>query len=270
MAAKRKLEFFLLRYVPDVVKGEFVNFGLVALEDRGKGVEVIEVRYTRDWERVLRSDPQADTDVLEAIRKELLEGVGQNTDRQALLQKMTDSFSGVLQISAVMPVLTERTIAEEVQTVAQIYLESPRLQRIREPRGRQAILDKMTTELEKAGVLGLMFPVPVEMYTKPGDPFAFDFGYNTGREIKLFHAVSIKTSVDPAVLLAARYQKITPEMIRLTQATPVLRAVVEDGLDEQENAIRFALDMMRESGIYISRVAELPEIAQRARIELKA
>ena len=34
MADFKQCEFFLLRYVPDVVKGEFVNIGVVLLEDR--------------------------------------------------------------------------------------------------------------------------------------------------------------------------------------------------------------------------------------------
>ena len=42
MAEKRKLEFFLLRYVPDAVKGEFVNFGLVTIGDGTNGAELIE------------------------------------------------------------------------------------------------------------------------------------------------------------------------------------------------------------------------------------
>ena len=32
MAERRQLEFFLLRYVPDAVKDEFVNIGVVMVE----------------------------------------------------------------------------------------------------------------------------------------------------------------------------------------------------------------------------------------------
>jgi hypothetical protein len=40
MGEKRKLDFFLLRYVPDAVKEEFVNIGLVGLEADGSFSEV--------------------------------------------------------------------------------------------------------------------------------------------------------------------------------------------------------------------------------------
>ena len=40
MAEKRQLEFFLLRYVPDAVREEFVNIGVVMVEAWGERVGV--------------------------------------------------------------------------------------------------------------------------------------------------------------------------------------------------------------------------------------
>jgi hypothetical protein len=270
MAEKRKLEFFLLRYVPNVVRGEFVNFGVVALQAGESGTKVVDVRYARDWERVLRADPQADTAVLEALRKELQLEIGQNREKAVLLRRMEDSFSGVVQISRVLPVVTERQIADEVQAIAGLYLEGPKLQRMREPTGRRAILETMRNEFEKAGILDLLVPVPVESYTKSGDPLSFDFGYRAGSEIKLFHAVSMLASVDAAVLLAARYQKIAPVMAEKTSTVPLLTAVIEAGLDRSREEVGFALEMMEESKIRVADTAEMPRIAELARRELGA
>ncbi len=52
MADLRQLEFFLLRYVPDAVKDEFVNIGLVMIEAGANGDGFADVRFTRDWRRV--------------------------------------------------------------------------------------------------------------------------------------------------------------------------------------------------------------------------
>jgi hypothetical protein len=52
MADRRQLEFFLLRYVPDAVKDEFVNIGVVMVEAGAGGDGFAEVRFTRDWLRV--------------------------------------------------------------------------------------------------------------------------------------------------------------------------------------------------------------------------
>ena len=267
MAAKRQLEFFLLRYVPDAVKGEFVNFGLIAIEN---GAELVDVRFMKDRGRLVCLDPQVDLELLTKLQEEIRQEIGLTRDHAVLLRKMEDSFSGVIQLSMVMPALTEKMASVEIDEVARIFLETPKVKRTREPAGRQRILDTMRGEFEKAGVLDLLNAVPAEPYTKAGDPFEFDFGYNTGSEIKLFHAVSMRASVDSAVLLAARYPKIMPMMAQITATTPMLTAVVEDGLDRSRSEIGFAMEMMAESRIRVSATAEMPGIAAVARFELKA
>jgi hypothetical protein len=270
MAEKRQLEFFLLRYVPDAVKGEFVNFGLMAIENGPNGAELIDVRFTRDWSRVLCLDPQADLDVLSALQKEIQHEIGRKKDELTLLKKMEDSFSGVVQLSPVLPALTEQMAVREIEDVAKMFLETPKLTRRREPAGRRAILAIMRDKFEQAGVLGLLNAVPAEPYTKPGDPFEFDFGYRYGSEIKLFHAVSMRASVDSAVMLAARFPKIVPVMAQLTATTPLLTAVVETELDRTRSEIGFALEMMEESGIRVATTREMAGIAKVARRELRA
>jgi hypothetical protein len=270
MAEKRKFEFFLLRYVPDAVKGEFVNFGLVVIGDGASGAELIDVRFTKDRARLLCLDPQADVDLLEALQREVRGEIGQTRDRAALLRRMEDSFSGVIQISPVMPSLAEKTAAMEIDDVARTFLESPKVKRKRETAGRRKILETMQGEFEKAGVLGLLNAVPAEPYTKPGDPFEFDFGYRVGAEVKLFHAVSMRASVDAAVMLAARYPKIEPAMAQLTGTTPVLTAVVEAELDRARSEVGFALEMMEESRIQVATTGDMRGIAEAVRVELKA
>jgi hypothetical protein len=111
--------------------------------------------------------------------------------------------------------------------------------------------------------------VPAAPYTKAGDPFTFDFGYNTGTEIRLFHAVSLKAGVETAVTLAARYPKIAPVMAKMTGTTPGLTAVIDDDLDRSQDAVQFALSMMEEERIRIAVAAEMPGIAEVARRELR-
>ena len=270
MADRRQLEFFLLRYVPDAVKGEFVNFGVMAMENGPEGSQLIDVRITKDWGRVENLDPEADVDVLEALGKELRAEIGQKSDQTTLRKRMEDSFSGVVQVSAVMPALTEQLPAVETDTVARMLLETVEVKTTRETVGRRKILQTMREEFENAGVLKLLHAVPVESYTKAGDPLKFDFGYRFGNEIKLFHAVSMRAGIDAAVTLAARYPKIMPAMAQVTGAAPMLTAVVEDELDRTRSEIGFALEMMEESSIRVVRTGEMAGIAMVAKIELRA
>ena len=270
MAEKRKLEFFLLRYVPDAVKGEFVNFGVLALEEGPDGAALIDVRFAKDWSRVKCLDPQADLGVMESLQREIRAEIGQSRERAMLLRKMEDSFSGVVQISAVMPTLTEKIALAEVDDVATMFLETAKVRRTREPAGRQKILDTMRTAFEAAGVERLLNAVPVEPYTRPGDPFEFDFGYRVGSGIKLFHAVSMRASVDAAVMLAARYPTIAPVMEKVVGGIPLLTAVIEAELDRSRAEVGFALEMMEESHIRVAETAEMAGIAEMARVELGA
>ena len=104
MADLRKCEFFLLRYVPDAVKDEFVNIGVLMLDADGAnglgGEPFAQVRFTDDWSRVRCIDPAADIEVLEgfgeAVRAELARG---HEGRESLLKRLNDSFSNLIQIA---------------------------------------------------------------------------------------------------------------------------------------------------------------------------
>ena len=69
--ARVPCEFFLIRYVPDVVKGEFTNIGVVLREATVSGGRPV-VRFTRDWSRVRCMDAEADTGLLESLEGEIV------------------------------------------------------------------------------------------------------------------------------------------------------------------------------------------------------
>lgn len=251
------------------MKGEFVNFGLMLLENIAHGARLVDVRFTGDRSRIFGLDPQADGDVLTKFEEEIRQEVGQARQDAALWRRMEDSFSGLIQIERLTPVWTQKPAAEEIDIVAKAYLESSKQKRLREPAGRQRILEVMRDEFEKAGVLRFLHQIPAEPYTKTGDPFEFDFGYRVGDSFKLFHAVSMRASVDSAVMLAARYGTILPAMARITKTTPLLTAIVEAELDRNKPEVEFALQMMRESTIGVSKISDMAGIAKQAAQDLK-
>lgn len=62
------LSFALLRYVPDIVRGEFVNIGVILWEPNL--YRMVGVRFLDNWERVARLDPRVDPSLLAGIRAE--------------------------------------------------------------------------------------------------------------------------------------------------------------------------------------------------------
>ncbi len=149
-----------------------------------------------------------------------------------LLKKMEDSFSNVIQLSELMQAADDCTRSGDrdwrrCSWKSKVAAELECL-RAAEDSGRDARCIRASWSGE------VLIPVPVAPYTKAGDPFQFDFGYNTGTEMKLFHAVSMRAGVDSAVTLAARYPTIAPVMEKMTGAAPRLTAVVEDELNRNE------------------------------------
>src|SRR5262245_49027728 len=188
MIEQQKCSFFLLRYVPDAVKNEFVNVGLVLLPEAGRA----ELRFTRDWSRAKCLDPQADTDLLEALeadlRSQLLDA---NGGRDQILRKIQDSFSNAVQASEFKACLAESP-AQEADALAKVYLETARRPAQREAGARQVVLGRMRREFEIAGAWPMMRKeINAADYTRPGDTLKIDCGYSPNGTVKLFHAVAL-------------------------------------------------------------------------------
>jgi hypothetical protein len=270
MAERVHLEFFLLRYVPDTVKGEFVNIGVIAKEINANGAGFFDVRFTRDWRRVRCLDPQIDMDVMGAFEREIREQMGDGNEREILLNRLQDSFSNVLQLTGPQECMTENP-AKELETLAATYLEVAKVGSKKTVSGRQEIVQAMRDAFHGAGLRGFVKDrVPLASYTKPGDPLkSLDFGYRVGNEMRLFQAVSLKTGTNDAFVLAARFPKIAPEMGRIIGVSLDLTTVIDDDLDRKRDDVQFALSMMEEEKFRIAVAAEMPMIAEVARRELR-
>jgi len=267
MPDRKQLEFFLLRYVPSALKEEFVNIGLVLFESNPQGEGFADLRFVRDWKQVWCLDPQADIELLEAFQREIRGQLSSKQDRSLMIHRMQDLFSNTIQLSPVKA-CEAADPAEEIDVLARFYLERPKLERPRVLSGREYILSQMQSEFERVGIwTSLMHGIPVSPYTKPGDTFKFDFGYRIGNSLKLFHAVSLKRSVDSAVMLASRYPAIAPKMAKKLEAEPLLTAVIDD-MDRTQEQNRFALEMMEEARITLAPLTEMPAIAETAKRDL--
>jgi hypothetical protein len=279
MADSKQCEFFLVRYVPDVIKGECVNIGVVLLESGGDGFTG--VRFTRDWRRARCADPELDIELLESYEDGLrlhLESLvpqvinyrGPMSRRDWLLDQMQQSLSGALELTPMTAVLTGSPAAE-LGKLAQTYLEST-VRGHRAVAGRRVIYAAMRDAFEKAGVWqspAMRKDIAVARYTNPGDPLKIDCGYRAGEVLHLFHAVSLATDVNSAKVLAYSYSDMRDRLTDDEHAISTLTAITEDGLNLQDEGIAFALATLHKSDIEFKPVAAMPELAQRARLDLK-
>jgi len=296
-------EFSLIRYVPDVVKGEFINIGVLLREvspDSLKTPEaarksVTQVHFTRDWRRVRCIDPDADTDLLESLEDEiasllLSEATGLLPPRP-LLQLLSDTLSNSIQITEPRATLAE-SFALELEQLMRLYIEPIRVKITRERTGRAAIHAAMRKEFERAGVWAAMFKrYPVAEYTRKGDPMRLDCGYRPesktepklgGGTVRIFHAISLASDADTARGLALTAPQLRDGLRRKDHAELDLAAVVEpirsvspekeDGegfAGEAADLYRFGVVTMEGAGIRVLTTSDLARAAETARLELK-
>ena len=272
-------EFFLIRYVPDVVKGEFTNIGVVLREAAGDGVGV--VRFTRDWSRVRCMDADADIGLLEGLEAEIASrlALGVNVkDPKAVMDVLEDSLSNSLQMSPVGACLAEN-VATEMELLMRMYVEPLRLVKTRVRTGRAAIAGALRTEFERAGVWGLMRKrINAAMYTRPGDPMRIDCGYRgllAEASVRMFQAVSLEGDVEGAKGLAYSASGLRDGVARVEGVALELTAVVEplrevsDLEDEAMERYRFGVEAMEREAIRVVTVKDLARAAQTARLELR-
>jgi len=301
MPPRTPCEFSLIRYVPDVVKGEFVNIGVVlrevaaSPEARGATTQArgatTQVRFTRDWRRVRCIDPAADTDLLESLEEEiaalLLSEASGPAPHKPLLQLLSDTLSNSIQMTEPRATLAE-SFALELDQLMRLYIEPIRIKLTREKTGRAAIAAAMRREFERTGVWPLMRKrIPAAAYTRRGDPMKLDCGYKPNGVIRIFHAVSLESDAEAAKGLAYSAPLLREGLLRVENAALDLAAVVEpirtlspetasadansadDFTGEAADLYRFGVAALESASIRVLTVNDLARAAETARTELR-
>ncbi|MGZ4845563.1 MAG: DUF3037 domain-containing protein, partial [Candidatus Angelobacter sp.] len=215
-------------------------------------------------------DPEADVEMLQALEKDLRDQLREmNGDHDLILRRIQDSFSNAIQPSEFQACLAASPMAE-ADELARLYLERPRRrQQAREPGARLAIVGRMRSEFEAAGVWPLMEEkIPVSRYTRSGDPLKIDCGYSPNGTVKLFHAVTLNSDVNAAKVLAFSFPQVAQGIRKAEGKQALLTAVVEDNLPSDDEAVNFARETLEQSAIRIAPVSAMSDIAAAAAREL--
>lgn len=306
MTSRRQCEFFLLKYVPDPVRDEFVHVGVIVRERDGDGLRTA-VKFTADWRRVRCLDPDADTAMLEGLESELRRRFEQEPEGN-LFHVLEDSFSNSVQMTRGKAYLAESMDAG-VDELMRMYVEPRKRERAAKLTGRAAVLAQMRGEFERAGVWELMRKrIAAAQYTRPGDPLRIDAGYRPNGVIRMFQAVSLdaagasgqgleaaKALAFSAPALMAGVERVEKARLELTAVVEPLREVqgpgtrdqglgtrrqgsgfrredeagLESGNSERVEGYRFAVQTMEEQRIRVVTLADLARVAETARVEMR-
>ena len=114
--------FSIIRYVPDVIRGEYVNIGVILQQVLADSDPPIPVRtfveVTRDWSRVLGVDAGADVRLLESLEADIAADMG-----IALQQSRIYGLSHFVQITAPRACLADDLQAELIRLM-RVYVDS--------------------------------------------------------------------------------------------------------------------------------------------------
>ena len=281
-------EFFLIRYVPDVVKGEFVNIGVLLREAAREGgaLQSTQVRFTRDWGRVRCMDADADVGLLEGLEQEiatrLRAGVSAR-DPKGVLEVLEDSLSNAVQMTEPRATLAE-SLVTEMEQLMHLYVEPLKVARVKARSGRASIQASLRREFERTGAWTLMRKrVPAAMYTQAGDPLRLDCGYRSRPEraepegvVKLFQAVSLEGDLEAAKVLAYSapqlregVRRVEGTRLELTAVVEPLRALSPSEIeDEASERYAFGLSTMERQEIRVVTLNDLARAAATAQREL--
>ena len=271
MAETEKLKqcsLYLLQYVPDVVRGEFLNIGLFLFSPEENYLGCL---FTDDFRRVKRFHPQADLEFLRELQQDFEQQIDEHSDElESYLSWMEQSFSNLVQIAPVRSCLL-RDPATEIQELFNRYVGA----RIEGPLPvdtRVRIKQRLRLSLVRAGVWdlpGFERNIPAARWTQAGDPFALDFGYRPleiggkpNGHVKFVHSLSLKRDVELAKVLV-----YTMDHVRRIEPAE-LTAVVEGMAATDDEAAMLSQNILTEAGISIQPIAFADEYARSIRLEL--
>jgi hypothetical protein len=263
-----KCEFSLLRYIPDPIRGEFVNIGVILREIASPKKNTVSM--TRDWSRVLCLDPDADIELFQQLEREIRAGQKMSNDQFLTIEFFLESHSNCIQITNPVRCLAASKQLE-LRNLMRLHVET-RVAPISAGKGRAAIHRRLRKKLKEDGLLDkIRQRIPTSPYTSPGDPMRLDYGFRKRGVMRLFHAVSLEDELQTAKALAYSMPSIRKGVLRVENATLDMTAVVEPfdklyGGSNKEDRMRmytFAIETMRRQHIRVLTTDNLQELNAR-------
>jgi len=264
--AEHQLTYFLLRYAPNIVRGEFVNLGVFLYDPTAQRFES---RLLDDFRHIRRLHPTADLNLLarlaEQFEQEIFEVLPTQVLPEAGMVTLADyiarlqTYSNLLEFTPPKAVLT-RNFDAELDRLYETYVREPRY-----PTRLAATMEntrawvraKLNAALRTAGLLArLERRVSVAAFTQPGDPFAFDFGYRTDSRRGFIHALALGRELDRAKVVAYTAERVRTRL-EADKLGAEFTAVVE-AMPTLENAgAQVSARILSEQEITLVPVAEL-------------
>lgn len=253
---EQALAYHILRYVPNLVRDEWVNIGVLVFNPETGERRLRLIEDQDEYNRVRRLHPWADEALLRTLRDELEDRLdsgsrtnGSNTSEipwQRVLSKWDETLSNALQLAPQKGVLADDLDAEVERLYADHVAVPRRSTRPGLPGGRAAIRSYCAQVFRQARIWDrIQKSVRVAEFTFPGDPARLDYSYRRNGTRGFVHALSVTRAPQDAKSLAYNVKHIADKANYHTEFATVTDVRLSRGNDRH----RFVLDTLGEAGI---------------------
>src|SRR5437899_5052167 len=245
----------ILRYTPNLVRDEWVNIGVLLFDPQTGDRRLRLIEEQEEYNRVRRLHPQADENLLRALRDDLEDRFqsaaangsnGGSGNWQQLLAKWDDTLSNALQLAPQKGVIAADLDAE----LERLYSEHVALQRAGNRAGTPGSRAQMRSYCSQVFRQARLWvrvekSVRASEFTFPGDPMRLDYSYRRNGTRGFVQTLSISRAPADAKLLAYTSQRITAKASLKTE----FAAVTDVALNPDNDRHRFVRDTLRDAGI---------------------
>jgi len=253
--------FRILRYVPNLVRDEWMNIGVLLVDPEGR-LHARVLQEESQYARLRRLYPAVDVAVLRALEADLEAKAAQPGGGPAVMAGLDDTLSNALQLSPQKAVLTanaeaelERLFHDQVEPAMYRPLGAGEREQ-----NRASIRYRARQIFERAHINGrLRYGVKVEEFTAAGDPFRLDFGWQNGKR-GFLHSVALGRDSGQAKVLAYTAAAVR-EKIPDAEFTAITEVPPQRGNTRHE----FTVGLLQASHIQVVPLAGLDEYARALR-----
>ncbi len=253
---EQALAYHILRYVPNLVRDEWVNIGVLVFNPETGERRLRLIEDQDEYNRVRRLHPWADETLLRALRDDLENrldtggrtnaGNGSEIPWQRVLSKWDETLSNALQIAPQKGVLADDLDAEAERLYSDHVAVPRRSTRAGLPGSRANIRSWCNQVFRQAHIWDrLETRVRVAEFTFPGDPTRLDYSYRRNGTRGFVHTLSVTRAPQDAKSLSYNVKHIADRANYHTE----FAAVTDVRLTRENERYRFVLDTLGEAGI---------------------
>jgi hypothetical protein len=252
----QNLAYHILRYVPNLVRDEWVNIGVLVFHPQSGERRLRLIEEQDEYNRVRRLHPGADEALLRALRDDLEtrldSGIGANGGSvsaipwQKVLSKWDETLSNALQI-APQKGLRADDLDAEVERLYRDHVAVPRKSTRPGLPGSRSSIKAYSEQVFRANGIWdrLQKSVRIAEFTFPGDPARIDYSYRRNGTRGFMHALSVSRAPQDAKTLAYNVSHIAGKANDHTE----FAAITDVKLARENHRHAFVLDALRDAGI---------------------